>query len=76
MSFAEIKLESETLVYGLNFSCFHVIIDCRSGLVFRASASWAEGRDRPKSLKLIVVALTLGPQDYGNGTTTGPPVSR
>ena len=33
------------------------------------------GRDRPKSLKLVVVAFSLGPQDYGNSTTTGPPVS-
>ena len=34
------------------------------------------GRDRPKSLKLVVVACPLGAQDYGNTTTTGPPVSR
>ena len=31
--------------------------------------------DRPKSLKLLVVAFPLGAQDYGNGTMTGPPVS-
>ena len=48
-----------------------------------AVANWVEwgivgsipGRDRPKSLKLIVVAFPLGAQDYGNSTTTGPPVS-
>ena len=34
------------------------------------------GRDRPKSLKLVVVAFPLGAQDYGNSTATGPPVSR
>ena len=34
------------------------------------------GPDRPKSLKLVVVAVLLGTQDYGNSTTTGPPVSR
>ena len=33
------------------------------------------GRDTPKSLKLVVVAFPLGTQDYGNSTTTGPPVS-
>ena len=33
------------------------------------------GRDRPKSLKLVVVAFPLGAQDYGNSTTAGPPVS-
>ena len=33
------------------------------------------GRDRPKSLKLFVVALHLGAQDYGNSTMTSPPVS-
>ena len=35
------------------------------------------GRDRPKYLKLEVglVAFPLGAQDYGNSTTTGPPVS-
>ena len=32
-------------------------------------------RDRPKSLKLVVVAFPLGAQDYGNSATTGPPVS-
>ena len=31
--------------------------------------------DRPKSLKLVVVAFPLGAQDYGNSTTTGLPVS-
>ena len=34
------------------------------------------GRDRPKSLKLVVVGFPLGTQDYANSTTTGPPVSR
>ena len=36
------------------------------------------GRDRPKSFTLVVVASPppLGAQDYGNSTTTGPPVSR
>ena len=33
------------------------------------------GCDRLKSLKLVVVAFLLGAQDYGNSTTTGPPVS-
>ena len=33
------------------------------------------GLKRPKSLKLVVVAFPLGTQDYGNSTTTGPPVS-
>ena len=33
------------------------------------------GRNRPKSLKLVVVAFPLGTQDYGNSTMTGPPVS-
>ena len=33
------------------------------------------GRDRPKSIKLVVVAFPFGTQDYGNSTTTGPPVS-
>ena len=32
-------------------------------------------RDRPKSLKLVVVDLPLGAQGYGNDTTTGRPVS-
>ena len=34
------------------------------------------GRDKPKSLKLetLVVAFPLDAQDYGNSTTTGPPV--
>ena len=34
------------------------------------------GRDRPKSLKLVVVAAPLGAQDYGSSTVIGPPVSR
>ena len=29
------------------------------------------GRDKPKSLKLVVVASPLGAQVYGNSTTTG-----
>ena len=33
------------------------------------------GRDRPKSLKLVVVAFLLGAQDYGSSTRNGPPVS-
>ena len=33
------------------------------------------GRDRPKSLKLVVEAFPLGAQDYRNITTTGPPMS-
>ena len=33
------------------------------------------GHDRPKSLKLVVEASPLGVQEYGNSTTTGPPVS-
>ena len=28
-----------------------------------------------KFLKLVVVAFPLGTQDYGDSTTTGPPVS-
>ena len=32
------------------------------------------GRNRPKSLKLGVVAFPLGAQDYGCSTKTGPPV--
>ena len=33
------------------------------------------GRNRPKSLKLVVVAFPLGAQEYGNSTTTGQSVS-
>ena len=33
------------------------------------------GRDRPKSLKLVVMAFPLGAQDYGNSTMTGPLMS-
>ena len=33
------------------------------------------GCDRPKSLKLLVVAFPLGAQNYGNSTATGQPVS-
>ena len=33
------------------------------------------GRDRPKLLKLVVVAFPLGAQDYGKSTTTGLPMS-
>ena len=33
------------------------------------------GRDRPKSLKLVVVAFPFGAQNYGNTTTTGLLVS-
>ena len=33
------------------------------------------GRDRLKSLKLVVVAFSLGAQVYGNSTMTGPLVS-
>ena len=33
------------------------------------------GRDRPKSLKLVVVASPICAQDYGNSTTTDLPVS-
>ena len=33
------------------------------------------GRDRPKSLKVVIVAFPLGAEDYGNCTTTGLPVS-
>ena len=52
-----------------------------------AVASWLErpprervvgsipGRDRPKSLKVVVVAFPFGAQDYGNSITTEPPVS-
>ena len=29
----------------------------------------------PNSLKLVVVAFSLGAQDYGSSITTGPPVS-
>ena len=32
-------------------------------------------RDRPKRLKLVAMAFPLGAQDYGNSTTTGPPMS-
>ena len=32
-------------------------------------------RDRPKPLKLVLVAFPFGAQDYGNSTTSGPPVS-
>ena len=39
------------------------------------TTSWIPGRDRPKSLKMVVVAFPLGTQDYGNSTTTGKPVS-
>ena len=33
------------------------------------------GRDRPKSLKVVVVASPLGAQDYWNSTATCPLVS-
>ena len=33
------------------------------------------GSDRPKSLKLVVVAFPISAQDYGSSSTTGPPVS-
>ena len=33
------------------------------------------GRYRPKSLRLVVMAFSLGAQDNGNSTTTVPPVS-
>ena len=33
------------------------------------------GRDRLKSLTLVVVAFPLGAEDYGYNTTNGPPVS-
>ena len=33
------------------------------------------GRNRPKSLKPVVVAFPLGAQDYGNRTTNSLPVS-
>ena len=52
-----------------------------SGLLVTAFASWATGcdlipgRDRPKSLELVVVGFPLVIQDYGNSTTTGLPVS-
>ena len=32
------------------------------------------GRDGPKSLKLVVVAFSLGAQDYGNSASTSRPV--
>ena len=32
------------------------------------------GSDRPQSLKLVLVAFPLGPQDFGNSTTIGLPV--
>ena len=32
-------------------------------------------RDGPKSWKLVVMAVRLDAQGYGNSTTTGPPVS-
>ena len=41
----------------------------------REVVAWIPGPDRPKSLKLVVVAFPLGAQDYRNNTTTGPPVS-
>ena len=53
-----------------------------------AVASWLErlsfegevmgsipGCNRPKSFKLVVVALPFGIQEYGNGTKNGPPVT-
>ena len=33
------------------------------------------GRNRPKSLRLLVVAFPLCAQDYGNSITTDPPES-
>ena len=33
------------------------------------------GSDRPKSLKLVVVAFPLGAHDYGNSSTTSWPAS-
>ena len=33
------------------------------------------GRDRPKSLKLVIVTFPLGAHDYGNSITTDPPMS-
>ena len=32
-------------------------------------------RDRPKSLQLVVVAIPVGTQDYGNSTMTAWPVT-
>ena len=53
-----------------------------SGLVVRAFASWAGGRvgsmhghDRPKSLKLVVVAFPFVSQVCGKSAMTGLPVS-
>ena len=51
-----------------------------SGYLERPHHKWQivgsiPGHNRPKSLKLVVVAFPLGAQDCGNSTTTGPPVS-
>ena len=51
----------------------------RGGLGVRASAREQEvvgsipGRDRAKSVKLVIVALPFGAQDCVNSTSTGPP---
>ena len=56
------------------------VLDRRGGLVIRVSPCEQEvmgsipGRDKPKSFKLVVVASPVGAQDYGNSTTTCPPV--
>ena len=51
--------------------------DSSSGPVVRVSTSRAggggliPGPDRPKALKLVVVAFPLGAQDHGNSTAIG-----
>ena len=53
--------------------------DSHGGLVVRTSTSCMGSHamgsipvcNRPKFLKLVVVAFTRGAQDYGNGTMTG-----
>ena len=73
--------------HKLHFSKFywnplnHLTGNRRGGLVIRASPNEWEvvgsipGHNKPKSLKLLVVAFPLRAQDYGNSTTSGPPVS-
>ena len=50
---------------------FHMHIPCGK----REVVDFIPGHDRPKSLKLVVVAYPFSSQDYLISTTTGPPVS-
>ena len=73
-------------IQSVNQSIYYFVVF--QGVRTAAVAKWLErpprerevvgtipGRHIPKSLTLVVVAFPLGAQDYGNSTTTGPPVS-